>query len=87
MQNMLRAERDYHISMQTCVEQKEIITEACKHVKSWKRLSHKHAKHVKNWKRLSHKHAKHVKSWKRLSHKHANMLRAERDYHISMQIC
>ena len=28
---MLRAERDYHISMQTC----------------WKRLSHKHAKHVK----------------------------------------
>ena len=55
-------------------------------LRAGKRLSHKHAKHVKNWKRLSHKHAKHVKSWKRLSHKHANMLRAERDYHISMHI-
>ena len=37
--------------------------------------------------RLSHKHAKHVKNWKRLPISMQNMLRAERDYHISMQTC
>ena len=40
---MLRTERDYHISMQNILRTE---SDASKHVKSWKRLSHKQAKHV-----------------------------------------